>query len=254
MAVMTIEEVAAESGRLLRLRMTFLARALLRLHGDKVHRGPFRGMTMIYREKEMISAFLPRLLGFYEQDLHETIEAAIGRRYGAVVTIGCAEGYYSVGLARRMPASRHYAFDIDPHAQELCLESATANEVADRLVIAGECDHQAITNIVSGHDSTFLVVDCEGAEAKLLDPVACPALLRADILVECHEFLDPGLTDRLMQRFGDSHAIQRICQGPRDPSVHSFLHDSNDIDRWMVVMEGRPKLMWWLVMKARRES
>jgi hypothetical protein len=73
MAVMTLEEVARESGRLLRLRTIFLARALLKLHGDKVHRGPFRDMTMIYREKEMISAFLPRLLGFYEQDLHEAI-------------------------------------------------------------------------------------------------------------------------------------------------------------------------------------
>lgn len=254
MAVVTLEEVAAESGRLLRLRMIFLARAMLRLHGDKVHRGPFRGMTMIYREKEMISAFLPRLLGFYEQDLHETVEAAIERGYGAVVTIGCAEGYYSVGLARRMPGSRHYAFDIDPHAQELCLEAATANSVADRLTIAGECDHATITRLVASHESTLLVVDCEGAEGKLLDPAACPALFRADILVECHEFLDPGLTERLMQRFGASHAIQRIEQGPRDPSVIPFLRDSNDIDRWMVVMEGRPKLMWWLIMKARRES
>ena len=254
MAVMTLEEVARESGRLLRLRTIFLARALLKLHGDKVHRGPFRDMTMIYREKEMISAFLPRLLGFYEQDLHEAIEAAIARGYAAVATIGCAEGYYSVGMARRMPSAHHYAFDIDPHARELCLEAATVNGVADRLTIAGECDHAEIAKLVTDHASIFLIVDCEGAEDQLLDPVACPALLRADILVECHEFLVPGLTERLMQRFGGSHAIQRIEQGARNPSVLPFLHESNDIDRWLVVMEGRPKIMWWLVMKARRDA
>jgi hypothetical protein len=105
MAVVTLEEVAKDSARLIRLRLIFLARWLLKDFGDKVHLGPFRGMTMIFRQNDMISAFVPRLLGFYEQDLHQQVEAAIERGYGAVATIGCAEGYYAVGLARRMPAS-----------------------------------------------------------------------------------------------------------------------------------------------------
>lgn len=231
--------------------MIFVARGLLKQGGDKVHQGPFRGMTMIYREQQMISAFLPRLLGFYEQELHGAIEAAIARAYGAVVTIGCAEGYYSVGLARRMPVTRHYAFDIDAHAQELCRESAVINGVADHLFIGGECDHAMITKVVSEHDSTFLVVDCEGAEGTLLDPALCPALRQADMLVECHEFLDPGLTDRLIQRFAETHVIERIDQGGRNPLEIPFLHERNEIDRWMVVMEGRPRAMWWLIMKAR---
>lgn len=254
MTVMTLAEVARESARLIRLRLILLSRWLLQVHGDKVHRGPFQGMTMIHREGDMISAFVPRLLGFYEQDLHEEVEAAIARGYGAVATIGCAEGYYSVGLARRMPTSRHFAFDTSVNAQRLCQEAAMINGVADRLAISGECDHATLDQIITAHSSALLVVDCEGSEGMLLDPATCPALRKADIIVECHEFLDPGLTDRLVERFRISHAIQRIEQGARNPAVLPFLHNSSDIDRWVMVMEDRPKLMWWLIMKARRES
>jgi protein-L-isoaspartate O-methyltransferase len=38
--------------------------------------------------------------------LQPYIQQAMGAAYETVLNIGCAEGYYAVGMARQMPASR----------------------------------------------------------------------------------------------------------------------------------------------------
>jgi len=40
-----------------------------------------------------------KLLGFYEQPLQPYIEQVIQTGYPTIINIGCAEGYYAVGLA-----------------------------------------------------------------------------------------------------------------------------------------------------------
>jgi hypothetical protein len=49
--------------------------------------------------------------------LHDIVETAITRRYDRVINVGCAEGYYAVGFATRMPETDVIAFDIDPIAR-----------------------------------------------------------------------------------------------------------------------------------------
>ena len=44
--------------------------------------------------------------------------------YQTVVNVGCAEGYYAIGMARLMPNSLFLAFDINPKAIECCRELA----------------------------------------------------------------------------------------------------------------------------------
>jgi hypothetical protein len=46
--------------------------------------------------------------GCYEHELHGEIEQLVTRGFDAVLNIGCGEGYYAIGLARRMPTAAHY--------------------------------------------------------------------------------------------------------------------------------------------------
>src|SRR5438094_9802013 len=63
--------------------------------------GPFRGLQ--YPSAEAIcSAILPKLLGSYEKELHCTIERLCNTDCSVVVDVGCAEGFYAVGFARRL--------------------------------------------------------------------------------------------------------------------------------------------------------
>ena len=66
----------------------------------------------------MLSSCVPKLIGSYEEEVHLIIEEIIRRRYSIVVNIGCAEGYYAVGFALRIPDAIVYAFDIETTAQQ----------------------------------------------------------------------------------------------------------------------------------------
>jgi hypothetical protein len=66
---------------------------------------------MIYGKDIAEGCAVPKLLGCYEQELHPALNRAIDTDYGVILNIGCAEGYYPVGLARVLPTAHVIAFD-----------------------------------------------------------------------------------------------------------------------------------------------
>ena len=59
------------------------------------------------------------------------IEDIVTKAYALIIDVGSAEGYYAVGLARRLPKARVLARDANPKAQALCAALAAANDVAE---------------------------------------------------------------------------------------------------------------------------
>jgi len=96
--------------------------------------GPFPGL--LYPEAVSVgSEWLPKILGTYESELHHTIEALCARGYTTIINIGAGEGYYAVGLARRIHQSKVFAFETDPLGQELCRKMAEMNQVGGRVML-----------------------------------------------------------------------------------------------------------------------
>ena len=227
-------------------RSELLSRTLVARSGTHILSGPFQGMDYAIRAAE--GSATARLLGVYEASLAPIIEDIIARAYPLVVDIGCAEGYYAVGLARRMPASRILARDESDHAQDLCRKLAALNGVADRVHVGGRMDHADFD--VCLHQPTLVLCDIEGAEADLLDPLAAPGLIHADILVECHDLLHPGLTDLLAARFQPSHHVTRIDR-QITATLPPWMDELSDLDRLIALWEWRAGPTPWLWMQAR---
>lgn len=223
--------------------------ALVRAYGKRILSGPFNGMK--YGDDVVCSAYLAKLVGSYEEELHGVIAAAIARSYSRVIDIGCAEGYYAIGFALRLPGARVYAFDTDPEAQRYCQNLARLNGVAGRVLVAGYCG-VAELQALCGRDA-LVVCDCEGYEDELLDPALAPALQNTDIIVELHEFLKPALTKRLLERFQKSHSVTLINSAPRDPAAYPILKVVAAEDRPWAVREGRSAAMQWAFMQAHQK-
>src|SRR6266851_9749367 len=104
-----------------------------------VQSGPFEGMRylpeLLTSKKAIRYALLPKILGCYESQLHDVLRQVSGRNYHKVVNIGCAEGYYAVGLSLLLPDACVFAFDIDQDARFLCQGMARLNAVQDRVVV-----------------------------------------------------------------------------------------------------------------------
>lgn len=226
------------------------AKALRAKHGQGVVAGPFAGMNYVNVAFE--SAYVAKLVGTYEAELHPVLTEHQATPYDRMIDIGSAEGYYAVGYLISGMAARVWAFDIDPEARWYCSRLARLNGVRERLVIAGPCSTEQLQSLCVGRSLVFC--DCEGAEIDLLDPEQSPALRQADVLVELHEFLQPGLTNRLLDRFRTTHDIRLIDALDRDLTAYPQLEPVAVEDRPFAVREGRPPAMQWAWMRARNSS
>ena len=243
----SVAQLDAALRYLAKWRSALLDNTLAQQTGTTVQDGPFKGRAYPVRAAE--GARAARLVGAYEASLAPVIETIASRPYATVIDIGCAEGYYAVGLARRMPQALVLARDTSPAAQSLCRALAEANGVADRVEVGGEVGHADF--VLCDAAPTVLICDIEGAEADLLDPAAAPGLTQADILVEVHEGMRPGLLATLTARFTPTHLIARIDRSLRPDLLPPWAERLSDLDRLLLLWEWRAAPTPWLWMERR---
>jgi hypothetical protein len=219
-----------------------------------VRHGPFAGMR--YVEGSVGSAYIPKLLGIYERELHPIVEAACGLGLQQVVDLGAAEGYYAVGMALRNPETRVVAFEADRAGRELLGQMVAINGVADRVEIAGRCEQADLHDrTMRSQGRTLIVCDVEGDEERLLSQASVQSCGITWLLVELHEFLSPEIGARLTSEFASTHRITRIWQDARERAEFPFrslctrLLPTSYLD-W-AVSEWRPERMSWLWMEPR---
>ena len=216
--------------------------------GTVVQSGPFNGMLFVSESSD--ACLVPKLLGTYEQELHPHIEAAIARGYGHVVNIGMAEGYYSVGLAMRMPNARIHAFDLNEKAHAVCRKLAELNNVSTRIEIGGLFTGENFARYPAS--DTLVICDIEGDEDALLDPEKYPGLLDLNLIVELHECFKPGIARKICSRFEASHDITIAPHAGRNVSLPNFFQEYGHLDQLLAIWEWRTGPTPWAVM-ARKD-
>jgi ribosomal protein L11 methylase PrmA len=204
---------------------------------------------MAYVSEAVCSSLVPKLIGSYEAELNETLAILFKKDFKRIVDIGCAEGYYAVGLAMKLPEAQVYAFDIDAKARELCRQLALANNVGDRLIIESECNHERLRELTT--ERTLIVSDCEGCELELLQPDLVPGFRNCDLVVELHEMVTAGITETILNRFLDSHEITLIDSETRDASQYPAIKHYPAAVRATAVAEFRDTRMQWAHMSAK---
>lgn len=220
--------------------------------GRHVQTGPLAGLAM-FPDNFIEASTCSRLLGYYEYPLRPIFEQIVATQYDRIVNIGCAEGYYAVGLARIMPQTRVIAADIDATMRERCARLAALNNVSDRVEIIGELTHDNLQARIQPGERTLILCDIEGAEDELLDPAAVPALAQCDLLVELHEVYRPGLTGRLTERFATTHDYRQIETYEATPTLPAFANSLSELDRALLIFEGREGPTpwgWWTAKKT----
>jgi len=217
--------------------------------GLHIRSGPFEGMDYVVHSAE--GALLPRLLGVYERELHPALEALRHVGLQHVIDIGCAEGYYAVGLARLMPGVTVNAYDTNETARRRCRILAEANGVADQVVIREEFRGEEFARFAGSRVLVF--IDAEGFEDEVLRPDLYPALAGFDLIVETHPMYREGVTERLIQRFEATHEIDRINPSVEKADLLAQLTQNSHLDMLLATWEWRSGPTPWLVMRPKTE-
>jgi hypothetical protein len=174
-----------------------------------VYSGPFKGMRYINQSNG--SELLPKVIGVYEFSIQHIFEHVVNSDYKNVIDIGCAEGYYAVGLAYRFSSinkkCKVFAFDINNEALNNLNQLALINNVSDNVISGTYFDPSMFKNF--DHKS-FVICDIEGSEIDMLNPQTQEALKYMDILVEVHDGGEKSnkIKSVLYNRFSQTHSIE----------------------------------------------
>ena len=218
--------------------------AFKRLFNGKLEvlHGPFKGLK--YIDEATCSVFLPKIVGSYEEPIHPWIYEVIERNYSTLIDLGCAEGYFAVGLAAKCKNASVHAFDVDDNAGALITKLLKTNNLTDQVKVKINYELSEVEELID--DATFIMCDIEGAEYDLLDPEKIPSLKKCDIVLEVHDCMVPGITEKLVETFSETHKIEIVYDYKRDKSLYPEIlkFEQSDID--LVLDERRPKAMSWM--------
>lgn len=178
------------------------------------------------------------ITGQYELELQPIIRHALDAGYPAYLDIGCANGLYAVGMAFASKAARVIGFDIDPQAIAITRANVLLNGVSDRVEVRGEASAATLGELVCDAGGAFLLADIEGGEVRLIDPVACPALLRTDLLIEVHGDT-VAVAELLLKRFAETHSGMLVERKGRTPFREEYVNVAFEDQAWAAVSEGR---------------
>jgi hypothetical protein len=220
----------------------------VRRYGLEVRRGPFAGMRYIPGQEHISGHLIAKLVGSYERQIYPWLAEWIAGDFDLVIDVGCAEGFYAVGLARAMPGVAVHAYDTYEPARRDCAELARINGVQDRVMIADECTPSTLAAVSEAR--VALLSDCEGYEKILLDPDSAPNLRRWSIIVEQHDNLDPTIGATIRRRFRETHEIEVVHYVPPGGDGLCELGWMSE-EQVRLVLHERPLPMSWAVLRPR---
>jgi len=218
-----------------------------------VKHGVFKGMKYP-EEKSIGSSLIPKLLGSYEKEIESALEQVCSREYTEIVDIGCAEGYYAVGLAMRINSAKVFAFDTDDEAIRLCNRMARLNGVSERVLTGSFCDAATLQSIPYTKKA-LIISDCEGYEKELFTKESVSALSAHDLIIETHDFIDIEISSYIRELFEETHTIE-VYQSIDDiKKAQTYEYEELDgfdlAQRKIILAEWRPAIMEWFYMKSR---
>jgi hypothetical protein len=223
------------------------ARRKLGVRGD-VMQGPFAGLH--YLNRAYCSNVLPKLLGVYEKELYPTIDEICASGTDRIIDVGAAEGYYAVGLARRLAKVPMVCFEMYPPARKLIGKLAGMNGVADRMDIRGTCSPEALSDALKGAARPTVICDVEGYEDVLMDPAKVPELANATLLIEIHDApgYAPGCAPRIRDRFAPTHEVREFTLGKRTAADLPGGDKLSPDELVAATTEGRDEALWFYIV------
>jgi len=213
--------------------------------------GPFRGLKY-FDMVSISSALIPKLLGSYEQELHEVLEKIIQKNsYICLINIGCAEGYYSAGLAYRLSSlQKVYCIDIHEGALHANKTLLKMNKIKTSFIFQNCLDlTEVLKDILT--EKTLILCDCEGFEEYYIDPIKFSTLRDTDILVEVHDFLGKKISEKIKRSFNKTHEIKMIFQTKRDLKFYEKLSGISGNILKQSLDEKRQKGNFWMWLQKK---
>mgnify|MGYP006275224009 FL=1 len=250
--LVTLLASGASARDLLRLaahyRRLELEQDLIRRCGGIVMDGPFQGIR--HPGEAYGSTLCPKLLGTYERELSDQMLNR-AQSMDCFLDIGCAEGFYTTGIACKTAIRTVIGVDISPEAL------AHAHRFADLNGVAARCSFTANlqTALAATTGRLLILIDVEGAELDVLTTIFAqkPNLHNsgATLIIETDYLPDGSSNQELIIQTLQANGFSSIEMIAQDVSCRfsalAAQLSTSLLDLTLYGLEGRPNTQTWLI-------
>ena len=217
------------------------------LFKDKtVLNGPFKGM--VYPNFYSYgSSLYSKFLGTYENELNEVWERFREKQFDKIIDVGCAEGYYAVGLSKLFPKTKVEAYDIIEEARNACKMLSDHNKAANIEVkeFFGPNDIEKLNE----KSRNLIIVDCEGFEYELFTKKNVAHLRNSTLIIELHDLVNQRISPHIKNLFKNSHKIELVLSKNALEKIDGIkLIEELSIEEKLFGFNERTSLMQWMIL------
>ena len=217
---------------------------------NKIIGGIFKGVK--HTGEAHGSTLCPKIIGSYEKEIAQELHK-ICKEKDSFVDVGCAEGYYTTGVAKTTTINTIIGIDISEPALVQARKSATINGVDHKCQFFSKIKPAA--KLIKG--KSLIMIDVDGSEIsvikELMDALTASQKQATELLIETDFHSDGCSNENEIEGELIKHgfSVTKLIE----QSIHHRFSDISHqlttslLDQVIYGLEGRPSNQKWLIAK-----
>ena len=235
----------------------YLDKKIFIITGGVVRQGTYKSLKLSKEQnwKSVSDCDLsPKLLGVYETQVQNKI-TKLKQDYDLkyLVNFGAGEGYHALGLIKNNYFEKCICFEIDKKTREILIKNSKINDLENKIKIYNEANFNQVSLELNEDQlkKTLFLVDIEGYEFTLYNKNNLQFINKSFHLIENHEdyYKDKYKVQEFYKIMRDNFKLEILKNSGRNPFDIDEIKFLPDDERWLMMSEGRPCEMNWLVFK-----
>ena len=227
-----------------------LEKSLCAQTNNKIVGGIFKGVK--HTGEAHGSTLCPKILGSYEKEIAQELRN-ICKEKDTFIDIGCAEGYYTTGIAKTSHIDTIIGVDISDSALEQARKSASINEVDHKCHFFSEIKPAA--KLIKG--KLLIMIDVDGSEIsvikELMSSLSKSQRHASELIIETDFHPDGRSNESEISGELIKHGFS-VTKSIEQSIHHRFSEISHQLttsllDQVIYGLEGRPSNQKWLIAK-----
>ena len=238
-------------------KKNILGKEISKISNNKILYGPYSGTKILSSYGWSNIDFCPKYLGSYEYQVQKKIiDLNKKKKYDYFIDLGAAEGYHIISLLKKKFFKQGLAFEISKKSREILKKNAQINKLNNRIRIYKDANLSSLKNALRNfnHRRLLFLVDIEGQEYDLFDKDFCKIFSKGTFIIEEHPFniSNKRKIKNFNQNIKKYYNVEILEDTPKNPFNFSILEKYSDDEKYLMMSEGRPESMKWLILQPKK--
>ena len=238
-------------------KKNILGKEISKISNNKILYGPYSGTKILSTYGWSNIDFCPKYLGSYEYQVQKKIiDLNKKKKFDYFIDLGAAEGYHIISLLKKKFFKQGLAFEISKKSREILKKNAQINKLNNRIRIYKDANLSSLKNTLRNfnHRRLLFLVDIEGQEYDLFDKDFCKIFSKGTFIIEEHPFniSNKRKIKNFNQNIKKYYNVEILKDTPKNPFNFSILKKYSDDEKYLMMSEGRPESMKWLILQPKK--